>query len=51
MVNFGTKKLNNMEEAWLTAVYESESTKPGNLYMQGTMLMLRIDTTFKRSRL
>ena len=50
MVNFGTKKLNNMEDAWLESVNTAE-TKPGNLDMKATMEMVRRDVTFKRSRL
>ena len=49
MVSFGTSKLTNMEEAWVTAV--AETTKPGNLDLRGTMEALRPDVRFKRSRL
>ena len=49
MVQFGSSKLNNMEEAWVEAV--AQTTKPGNLDLRGTMQALRSDLTFKRSRL
>ena len=49
MINFGTRKINNLEGAWLTAVYET--TMPGNLDLQSTIQMLRNDATFKISRL
>ena len=49
MIDFGTKRIKNLEDAWLTAVHET--TKPGNLDLQTTMQMLRKDVTFKKSRL
>ena len=49
MVQFGSSKLNNMEEAWVQAV--AQTTKPGNLDLRGTMQALRPDLTLKRSRL
>ena len=51
VVNFGTKKLATMEEAWTTSVHDSTSTKSGNLDMQNTMLALRPELKFKRSKL
>ena len=50
MVNFGTKKLETMQEAWTAAVYD-DNTKSGNLDLQNTMLTLRPGLRFKRSKL
>ena len=49
MIDFGTKKIKSLEDAWRTAVHET--TTSGNFDMQSTMEMLRQDITFKRSRL
>ena len=51
MMDFGTKQIANMEAAWLTAVHDEAATKPGDLDLQRTMMMLRPDVRFKRSRL
>ena len=51
MIDFGTKKITNMEQAWLTAVHDAEVTKPGNLDLKSTMEMIRSDVTFKKSKL
>ena len=50
MISFGTTKLENMEQAWTTAVFE-DNTKSGNLDLQNTMKQLREELKFKRSRL
>ena len=50
MVDFGTKKLHSMEEAWRESTATAE-TKTGNVDMKTMMEMVRKDVTFKRSRL
>ena len=50
MVEFGTNKMNNMEEAWLASVYTAADTKTGNMDLRTTMEMVRQDVTFKEKR-
>ena len=52
MINFGTKQIDNLQKAWVTAVSGSTAGKPGNLDLQTTMTMIRQDVKInKRSKL
>ena len=50
MIELGTKKVDNMEEAWVTAVCAAADTKTGNMDLKTTMEMVRSDVTFKQKR-
>ena len=51
LIDFETKKVRCMQEAWLAAVDSETKTNPGNLDLKGTMEMIRSDASFKKSRL
>ena len=53
MVDFGTKKTNTMEEAWVESVSADTTNQTGTTDLRTTMEMMRTDVTIKpkRSRL
>ena len=51
MVEFGTRRITNMEDAWTAAVAMDFDTTTGDHDLKNTMMMLRQDVKFKKARL
>ena len=50
MIDFSTKKVDSMEQAWLESVNAAGNTKTGNMDLKTTMQMVRQDVKFKEKR-